>query len=255
MVTPNLGRSITLPRLIQDFEAAKVAGEAEIRRWASQHLNIEIGLGLSSDAWAGATWWERGGDPDLTLDALIARCDVAVAGIDGGGLDDLFGLTILGRERGTRRWLAWSHAWVHADVLELRKSIAPALLDFVADGDLTIVDEPGDDVAACVARIAEVDSAGILADRDAVGLDPFGVGAVVDALAEAGIGEGRVVAVSQGYKLQGAIKTAERKLASRDLRHGGCRLMDWCVGNAKVEVKATPSPSPSRPPAPPRSTR
>ncbi len=237
MVTPNLGRSITLPRLIQDFDAAKIAGEAEINRWASQHLNIEIGLGLQADAWAGAAVWEAAAEPALTFEDLLARCEVAVAGIDGGGLDDLFGLTILGRERGTRRWLSWSHAWVHRSVLELRKAISPALLDFAADGDLTMVDRVGDDVDGCVALIARVDAAGILAEENAVGLDPFGVGAVVDALAEAGIGEGRVVAVSQGYKLQGAIKTAERKLAAGDLRHGGRRLMAWCVGNAKVELK------------------
>ena len=237
MVTPNLGRSITLPRLIQDFDAAKISGEAEINRWASQHLNIEIGLGLQADAWAGAGVWEAAAEPALTLDDILERCEVAVAGIDGGGLDDLFGLTILGRERGTRRWLSWSHAWVLRSVLELRKAISPVLLDFEADGDLTLIDRVGDDVDQCVAIIARVDEAGILAEENAVGLDPFGVGAVVDALAEVEIGEGRVVAVSQGYKLQGAIKTSERKLAAGDLRHGGRRLMAWCVGNAKVEIK------------------
>ncbi len=44
-----------------------------------------------------------------------------------------------------------------------------------------------------------------------------------------------VVGIPQGWKLVGAIKTTERKLAGGDLRHGGMRLMSWCVGNAKVE--------------------
>ena len=53
-----------------------------------------------------------------------------------------------------------------------------------------------------------------MARLEAVGLDPFGVGAIVDALAEASItGQGRVVGISQGWKLTGAIKMAERKLA------------------------------------------
>jgi phage terminase large subunit-like protein len=70
------------------------------------------------------------------------------------------------------------------------------------------------------------------------GLDPFGVGAIVDARAEVGIaGNDRVVGITQGWKLTGAIKTAERKLADGTFRHGGCGLMAWAVGNAKVEPR------------------
>ena len=69
-------------------------------------------------------------------------------------------------------------------------------------------------------------------------LDPFGVGAIVDALYEIGIGgQERVVGITQGWKLTGAIKTAERKLADRTLLHGGQTLMAWAVGNARVEPR------------------
>jgi len=43
--------------------------------------------------------------------------------------------------------------------------------------------------------------------------------------------------ISQGWKLTGAIKTAERKLADGTLRHAGQRLMTWSVGNARVEPR------------------
>ncbi|EHH4785245.1 terminase large subunit [Escherichia coli] len=54
---------------------------------------------------------------------------------------------------------------------------------------------------------------------------------------EAGIPDESVVGISQGWKLGGAIKTTERKLAEGVLVHGGQPLMAWCVGNARVEPK------------------
>lgn len=235
MVTPNLGRSIKLDVLVEDFRAAKEKGLEELQRWASQHLNIEIGLGLHAARWPGADFWESQSDEDLSLDEVLARSEVVCVGIDGGGLDDLLGLAVVGRERGTRHWLHWGHAWAHASVLERRKSEAERLRDLAKLGDLTIVDTPGDDVEAVADICARIDELGLLHQ---VGLDPVGIGAIVDALAEAGIeGNDRVGAVSQGWKLAGAIKTLERKLADGSFWHGGQPLMAWAVGNAKVEPR------------------
>ena len=41
--------------------------------------------------------------------------------------------------------------------------------------------------------------------------------------------------VPQGWKLNGAIKTTERKVAGGELVHAGQPIMAWCVGNARVE--------------------
>ena len=43
--------------------------------------------------------------------------------------------------------------------------------------------------------------------------------------------------ISQGWKFTGAIKTAERKLTDKTLRHSGQGLMAWAVVNARVEPK------------------
>jgi phage terminase large subunit-like protein len=136
MVMPNLGRSLQIDSLIQDWETERQKGEQQIRIWASQHLNIEIGIALGSNSWIGAEHWEAAADPGLTsldpvkrLAALLARCDVATVGIDGGGLDDLLGLAVIGREKVTRRWLHWAHAWLHRGGLERRKSEVPKYLD------------------------------------------------------------------------------------------------------------------------------
>jgi phage terminase large subunit-like protein len=43
--------------------------------------------------------------------------------------------------------------------------------------------------------------------------------------------------VSQGWRLNGAIKTTERKLAGGELLVAASGLMPWCVGNARIEDK------------------
>jgi phage terminase large subunit-like protein len=241
MVTPNRGRSITIDRLKEDFQAAKDTSEEEFRRWASQHLNLEIGLALRSDRWAGADYWERNGDSSITLDALLERCDVITVGIDAGGLDDLAGLALIGREKVTRKWLHWSHAWVAAIALERRKSIAPTLRDLAMAGDVTIVDRMGDDIEELVSIIERVDREGLLPSEGAIGCDPIGVGQILDVLAMHGIDNNdkkRIVGVSQGWMLGRAIKTLERHLAAGSFVHGAQPLMAWNVGNAKVEQRA-----------------
>ncbi len=196
---------------------------------------MEIGLALISDRWVGADYWEQAADKTLTLDVLLTRSETVVMGVDGGGLDDLLGLAVLGREKETRRWLLWSKAWANPSVLERRKGEVSVLRDFEEAGDLVICREFGDDIADIAKLAQHIDENGLL---QGVALDPYGIGAIVDALDEVGIaGQDRIVGISQGWKLTGAVKTAERKLADGTLRHSGQRLMAWAVGNARVERK------------------
>lgn len=242
MVTPNLNRSVTIGVLEKEFSEARESGETEIRRWASQHLNIEIGLSLRSDRWAGADHWEAAADKSLTLETLLDRSEVVVVGIDGGGLDDLLGIAVLGREKVTRRHLLWVRAWAHDSVLERRKDIVERLRDFEKDGDLIIVKETGQDVVDVADIVQEIKESGLLSTKNAIGVDPVGISQIVDELAVREIlnVEGQpptIVGISQGWKLSGAIKTAERGLADKKLIHAGQPLLTWSVGNAKVEPR------------------
>lgn len=230
LVNPNMGFSVDRPTLERLFMQAEIDGEAELRGFLAKHLNIEIGLALMSDAWVGAEFWEPQAATWLNLDEILERCEVIDVGGDGGGLDDLLGLAVVGREASTRRWLHWAHAWAHPSVLERRKSEAPRLKDLEAVGDLTIVKRIGEDVEQFAAIVARINATGLL---DKVGLDPAGIGSVLDALADAGVEEEKVVGISQGWKLTGAIKTTERKLAEGTLLHCGQPLMAWSCGNAK----------------------
>lgn len=234
VTNPNLGASVDEPFLLREFTKAQSAGDAALRDFEAKHLNVPIGFRQSSNAWAGAEQWPAAAEPGLTLESLLDRCDVVAVGGDGGGLDDLLGLAVLGREKVTRNWLLWVRAWAHPIVLQRRKKEAPRLLDFAASGDLRIVERIGEDVNEFADLVEQVAASGLLWK---VGLDAAGIGAIVDALAERGIEGEQVVAVTQGFRLNGAIKTAERKLADGTLKHAGQPLMDWSVSNAKVEPK------------------
>ena len=241
ITNPNIGRSVSREWIEDQLRKVREAGGDAYHTFLAKHLNVEIGQSIGADSWAGAQFWQAQTEKDLDLDRLLARSEVVVVGIDGGGLDDLLSLSVLGRDaHNPRIWRHWGHSWAAEVVLERRKSEASRLRDFEKAGELTIVDRPGRDIDELVAVCERVDETGLLAF---VGLDPAGVGAIVDALAEKGIGgegdpaKSRVVGVSQGYQLQGAVKTAERKLAEGTLTHCGQAIMAWAVGNAKVEQK------------------
>ncbi len=233
ITNPNLGRSVSREWLEAQLIKNQAKTDGTFQQFLAKHLNVEIGLNLRSDRWAGTDFWEAAAER-VTLQELLERSEVVTVGIDGGGLDDLLGLTLCGRCESTGRWLTWSRAWAHEIVLERRKEIAPRLHDFAQDGDLVLVKRIGDDVEELAAIVAEVEEHGLL---DKVGIDPAGVGGVLEALAAAGVPEEKIIGISQGWKLGGAIKTAERKLAEGVLRHAGQPMMAWCVGNAKVEPK------------------
>ena len=237
ITNPNLGRSVRQTWLEDELRKVKDATGGEKQVFLAKHLNIEIGLALSNNRWAGAEYWEAAGDKTLTLESLLERSEVCTVGIDGGGLDDLFGLAVLGREKVTRKWLLWSHAWAHDDVLKRRADIATRLRDFERDGDLTISTDPMEPIDQAAGIVERVKNAGLLPDENAVGLDPAGVASLVDELEARGIGVGMQVAVRQGFALSPASWGSEIKLKNGSLVHGDRPLMAWCVGNAKVEVR------------------
>jgi phage terminase large subunit-like protein len=239
MVTPNLGRSISIDALTDAFERAKQDGLQELISWATQHLNVQIGVALHGDRWAGADYWASSKRAALNLTTILAECDVAVAGIDGGGLDDLMAMAVIGRHRATRQWLIWVRAWAQADVFERRKEIAPRLRDFIAQGDLIECKEVAQDATEIAAICAELQAAGLLPEKGGIGLDPYGVAAVTDALAEAGIPDDVLAGIGQGYKLQPAIQTLPRRLKDKTAVHADQPMMDWVVGNAKAELRGS----------------
>ena len=233
ITNPNLGASVSEEYLEDEFNKVRDAGEESLRDFLAKHLNVEIGMNLRANRWAGAEYWLQQ-SKKFTLTKLIEQSDVITAGIDGGGLDDLLGFAVLGRHAKSRKWWLWNHAWCLRIALERRKENAPKYLDFEKEGSLTIVDSVGPDIDQLAQYAKQVYDSGKL---DKIGLDPLGLGGLLDGLLSVGIPQEQMIAVAQGYKLAGYIQTTERKLAEGNLYHAGQDLMTWCAGNARIVMK------------------
>jgi phage terminase large subunit-like protein len=264
VTNPNMGRSVSqdwLERKLAKVQAGDDEDGDTIQSFLAKHLNVEIGMRHRANRWEGSPLWIGGAHKILAsmphLDAfreIVRRSECVCVGIDGGGLDDLFGFSILGREPSEievwtevdgikrqvfmKRWLSWSHAWCDEDVLRIRKKIAPKLLDLKAYGDLTIVGDGLSDMGEIVERIHQVKQAGKLGG---VAVDPAGIGDLIDALAEIDVTmeNGLLVGAPQGIGMMNALKTTGRRLKSGLFKHSGGPLMEWCISNLKIEPTAT----------------
>lgn len=253
VTNPHLGRSVSVEFLAGELTKAQRGEGEDLQIFLAKHLNVEIGLRLRRDRWRGTDYWADAGDRSLTLESLLKRCEVAVVGIDGGGLEDLYGLCVAGRERGTGRWLYWFRAWAWPDLLERRKDIVSVLKQFADDGDLTLCEnidgfDPTDledgeilgfmpqDIAEIIEIIAQVKDSGLLPEKNAIGLDPQGVADLVDALAGIGLEDPAVIGIGQGFRLMSAVVGLARKLKFGGVVHDGSPMMTWCVSNAKEEA-------------------
>lgn len=256
---PDAGGSVNVAYIEREHRKAMQGDEGTLRIFLAKHLNVEIGMNMSGDRWRGADFWEQAAKlPRVTLTYLIKNCEVVVGGVDGGGLDDLLGAGMIGREKFwsevvipehndeetgelipeervmVQRWVMWQRAWLHDSVLKLRQDIASKLIDLKRTGLVSIVTRPGQDADEMAACFRRVDKAGLLYQ---IGFDPAAIGALIDSLLQAGVDAEKMVKVNQGYKLAGSIRTLERKLWEGVAVHDGNALGNWVVGNAKTVVR------------------
>ena len=233
ITNPNLGRSVSLEWLTDNLRKNESKQDGAFQQFLAKLLNIEIGLNLRADRWAAADWWSQQA-ASLSLDDVLARSEVVAIGIDGGGLDDLLGFAVCGREKQTGNWLIWTHAWGHPSVLERHKSEAARLRDLESDGTLTIVERVGDDVRDVAELCQKVYESGLL---EKIGCDQSGIGAIAQGIVDAGVPQELLIGISQGWRMHGALLTAERRLAEGALWHDDQPMMDWMVGNCRIEQR------------------
>ncbi len=252
ITNPNLGASVSNKFLLREFQKATDEGKEELQDFTAKHLNVQIGISLRANRWAAAEFWAAAAAPtNFTLEELIEASEVITVGIDGGGLDDLLGFAAVGRlpivlreytdsitkqKVQIKPWWVWSRAWCHKIALERRKSIAPMLLGFEKDGDLVIVENVGDESAQVAQLCKQIHDSGKL---DNIGLDPLGIGTLIEELTAVEIPEDKLIGVSQGFKMAGYIKTSENKIARKHLLHASQPLLAWSVGNARTVVRGS----------------
>ncbi|WP_428526031.1 terminase large subunit [Roseibium sp.] len=239
ITNPNIGRSVRRGWLETKLkEAVSGGGDDDKQTFLAKHLNVPIGTRLRRDRWAGADAWDSAADPEIaSLEDLLDRAEVVTAGIDGGGLDDFLGLALIGRERGAQRWMLWTMACCHEKALDRRKDIKTMVHGFAQSGEVLICRSGEEDIVAVADIIEQVWSRGLFPEKNAVGLDPVGVAAIMDELMARELPEDMLVGVPQGYKLSGVTKGMARKVDDGSLVHGGSGLMSWCIGNAKTEKR------------------
>ena len=242
LVTPSLNRPITIARMIEGMKRAEHDGHREVVAWATQHLNVEVGMAIMIDGWSGAKYWQATLQADVTLQTIKDNCDVCTVGVDWGGADDLCSLAVIGRRASDRVWLIWGKSWARPSVLEQRKSIAARLTDFASAGDLHLVQFGEDQARECADICEELWTAGLLPIEGGIGLDAAEAGGLpllVDELAQRGMTEPLVRGISQGYRLGGAAAALALKLESRQALHADQDILAWAVGNAKQELSGS----------------
>ena len=93
------------------------------------------------------------------------------------------------------------------------------------------------DVVALVDIVEKLNDAGLLPEKNAIGLDPNNIATIIEELAGRGIPDEMLFRLRQGTALSPALWGLERKLSDDTVSHSGLDLMSWVVSNAKVEVK------------------
>lgn len=228
-VNPNLGRSVDFERLKQMQINAEQAGAEAIREFEAKYLNVEITTQASLDGWIGAEFWTQC-ERRFTLNQVLEKSEHLFVGIDGGGLDDLTGLAVLGIDK-KGLWHIWAFGYGYKSVME-RAGLAKRLMEFQAANECLIVDRLGDDAIEIGKLIKKIYDTGKL---KRIGIDPRGVGDILIEIKRQGTPESLIEQVNQGVSLMGAEKTLSRKLAQKAVVIAKSDLMRFCVSNAVVE--------------------
>jgi phage terminase large subunit-like protein len=231
VTNPNLGASVDPDFLERKLREAEFGtGEDSAQGIYAKHFNVEIGLQARIEFMG---WRELLGGAGARGPSRSRRAHPALRGGDRGHRwrrPRRPAWALHSRPRARNRALALLGASLGTrDRPAAPKAGCAEVARSARRGQLTIVKSPGQDVQELAQYVKQVFDAGFL-DRDederekaAIGVDPVGIGAVLDELAAVGIPRELVLGISQGYRMTGAVKEAERRLGAGDAMARGAR--------------------------------
>lgn len=240
LLNPNMGRSVHMEGLRREFQAAKGATvSSKLPAFISQHFNVQIDSTTAATRWEAADVWNQGKcEFELNPEVIADRCSAVVVGIDSGGYYDLMALSVLGREKKTRRYLHWGIAWMHQEGMDNYPGVGRAVQPFIDSGEIVLV-ERGDtktdleQIAAIVKPlIPRMPKYGVVADK-------FRELEFKEPLIALGVPDERTAAMSMGAYQTGMIYGINRKLRDGTFVHAGQGHMRWAVNNVRVEPVGT----------------
>ena len=225
---PNIGHTIRLDDLEDQFARAKGRGPEAIAEFKSQNLNVEPEDRESGpETWIELMDWDKAEDPLITLESLIADSTAIAVGIDVGGADDLSAMAALAMSQ-TGLYRLWTHCWISERGFFKRIDTTP-MAEARERGELTVVDNVGEDADQIVERVLRVWEEGNLL---AVGCDPYSMKEPAAKIeAETGF---EVLAVPQNWRMSPWLDAFERALLRKKLMHHRSGLMRWQIQNAHV---------------------
>lgn len=233
MANPSAGITFPMERLNREYEVAIADPDpTKLAIFASQHLNIPGSSGgLGYDKWIPGDIIGALEDPDLTLERIAGQSDLFWLTLDRGGSEDMEALCIVGTRdvaEHERHFLYWGHQYITVRGYEKHKKYLP-LDEFIAAGELTVVESAADDLVRVQEILDRLESSGMIGG---FGFDMHNAGEMTELCQRRGLFGYQV---PQGWKLMGGMVWLERTILDRRWSFAPNRLLRWNLDHAVVK--------------------
>lgn len=158
----------------------------------------------------------------VTFGDLVHHCDVLNVGIDGGGIDGLLSVAIVGRHRQAKHLLLLTRTWARVEVLSrfgLADLECPAL---------HVVAPAEDEYSHAAVMVAEIKRGARRFGE--VGLSPHAPGALMESLTGTGVVTVSDLAAIGRFSVRAAAEALRRRVRLKRIEHSWDRLLGWSIG-------------------------
>jgi phage terminase large subunit-like protein len=234
MANPSAGVTFDMARLQKDYEvAANDPDPTKLAVFASQHCNIPGNSGaLGYDKWIPGYAVRDATDESLTLDSMLAQCNLFWIAVDRGGSDDLEAVCIIGTPDGgqeqKRSWMYWGQQYVTQQGYERSKKYLP-LDEHIASGELLLLRSGSEDLLRIESLVERCKAAGGVA---ALGYDMHNKGPLEELAERQGV---YAHEVPQGWRIHAGMVWVERTMLDEAITFTPNKMLEWNLDHAVVK--------------------